>query len=90
PNWIIFISDLKDFCRRTNITAEEMNMLLKNGPKTAIHFIIGSEYAYVGQSFEEVPRLVRDHVETGLVSMRLSDQDVFKQSYISNEKYPKP
>ncbi|MED4940568.1 type VII secretion protein EssC [Heyndrickxia coagulans] len=78
PNWIIFISDLKDFCRRTNITAEEMNMLLKNGPKTAIHFIIGSEYAYVGQSFEEVPRLVRDHVETGLVSMRLSDQDVFR------------
>ena len=88
PQWLILIADLRDFCSRANINVEELGLLISNGPKAGIYFIIASEYSYVGQSYEEIPKYVREHIRVGLVSMRLSDQDVFKQRFISNERYP--
>lgn len=88
PRWLIFIADLKDFCNRAMVTKEDIELLINQGPKTGVNFIIGSEYSYVGQSYEEIPRFARDLIHVGILSMRLSDQDIFKQRYISNEKYP--
>ncbi|WP_147536200.1 type VII secretion protein EssC [Bacillus marasmi] len=88
PNWLIFITDLKDFCTRSMANIGDIELLINLGPKTGVYFIIGSGYTYVGQSYEEIPRFVRDHVRDGILSMRLSDQDIFKQRFISNEKYP--
>ncbi|WP_066074081.1 type VII secretion protein EssC [Neobacillus soli] len=88
PKWFIFIADLQDFSTRTQMNMEEMTRLMSNGPKVGIHLIVSSIYSYIGQSYEDIPRYIRDHANVGLMSMRLGDQDIFKQSYISNEKYP--
>jgi len=87
-NWIVMIADLKDFTQRSGLEEEEFAMFLNDGAKTRIYFIICSDYNYIGISFEQVPKLARNQATVGLVSMRLGDQDIFKQPFIRQEKYP--
>ena len=87
PNWLIMIANFKDFCQQSMITNEEMANLV-NASKLGIHLILCSDYSYLGQSYEQVPKFVRSQALAGLVAMRLSDQDVFKQRFISNEQSP--
>lgn len=88
-NWIILLADLKNFCEQSQINEKEMALLI-DGVKVGIHFILCGDYSYIGRSYEQVPRFVRSQARAGLISMRLGDQDLFKQRYISNEKYPQP
>lgn len=87
PKWLIFIANFKDFCLQSMVTEEEMNKFM-NASALGIHFIICSEYSYLGQSYEQIPKFVRNQALAGIIGMRLSDQDVFKQLFISNEKAP--
>lgn len=84
PQWLIMIADFKDFCMQSMISEEEIRSLV-NAASLGIHLIICSEYNYLGQSFEPVPKYVRSNALAGLICMRLGDQDVFKQRYIANE-----
>lgn len=87
PKWLIFIANFKDFCMHTLMKDEEIIKLI-NASKLGIHFILCSEYSYLGQSYEQIPKFVRNQAVAGLIGMRLSDQDMFKQRFISNEKSP--
>ena len=87
PKWLIMIANFKDFCMHSMINDEEMALLMNAG-NLGIHLIICSEYSYLGQSFEQVPKYVRGQALAGLISMRLGDQDIFKQRFMSNEKSP--
>ncbi|MGY0691178.1 type VII secretion protein EssC [Virgibacillus sp. FSP13] len=88
--WIILIADLKDFTERSNLDEQEVAVLFENGPQSGIHFVICGDYSYIGLSFEQVPKYVRNKSTAGLISMRLGDQDIFKQPFIRQEKYPNP
>ena len=88
-DWIIFIASLKDFCAQTMVTEEEMNTLF-HATQAGVYLIVCSEYSYLGQSFEPVPKYIRSQAVAGVLGMRLSDQDIFKQPYMSNEKSPEP
>mgnify|MGYP006928714301 FL=1 len=88
-NWIIFISSIKDFCAQTMLTEEEMSTLF-HATHVGVYLIVCSEYSYLGQSFEPVPKYVRLQAVAGVLGMRLSDQDIFKQPYMSNENSPEP
>lgn len=85
PEWLIMIANFKDFCMHSMITEAEISQLI-NASHLGIHLIICSEYSYLGQSFESAPKYVRSNALAGLICMRLSDQDIFKQRYIANEK----
>ncbi|MEI3604073.1 type VII secretion protein EssC [Pseudogracilibacillus sp. SE30717A] len=87
PKWLIMIANFKDFCQQSMITNEEMTSLM-GAAKFGIHLIMCSEYSYLGQSYEQIPKFVRSQALAGLVNMRLGDQDIFKQRFISNEKSP--
>lgn len=87
PKWLIMIANFKDFCTNSMVNDEEIAMLMNAG-NLGIHLIICSEYSYLGQSFEQVPKYVRGQALAGLLSMRLGDQDIFKQRFMANEKSP--
>jgi len=90
PKWLVLIADLKDFGERSKLEEEELSVLFDQSAKVGIHFIIVGNYNYIGTSFEQIPKYVRNQSTVGLVSMRLGDQDLFKQPFISREKYPNP
>lgn len=87
-DWVIFISNMKDFCTQAQISDEEITQIY-NATNVGIYLIICSDYSYLGKSYESIPKYIRSQVVSGLVSMRVSDQDLFKQRFISNEKSPK-
>ncbi|WP_249872489.1 type VII secretion protein EssC [Oceanobacillus saliphilus] len=89
-NWIVQITDLEDFCKRSNLAEDEITVLLEQGAKVGIHFVLCGDYSYIGLSFEQVAKYVRNQSTVGLISMRLGDQDIFKQPYIRQETYPNP
>jgi DNA segregation ATPase FtsK/SpoIIIE, S-DNA-T family len=62
--------------------------MMERGSKAGIHFIICSDYTYLGISYEQIPKYLRSQAIFGLVGMRLGDQDIFKQPYIRQEQYP--
>ncbi|MBU9723484.1 MULTISPECIES: type VII secretion protein EssC [Bacillaceae] len=90
PNWLVFIADLQDFTEKTALDIDEITTLLEQGRKTGIYFILSGDYGFVGMSYDQVAKYVRTQTDIGLISMRLSDQDIFKQAFISKEKYPNP
>lgn len=87
--WLVMIADFKDFTERSNLEEEEIEKFLNDGVKSGIHFILCSDYSYIGISYERIAKYARSQATVGLVSMRLGDQDIFKQPFIRNEKYPK-
>src|SRR5699024_4363097 len=90
PKWLVLIADLKDVGERSKLEEEELAVLFDQSAKVGIHFSIAGNYNYIGRSFERIPKYVRNQSTVGIVSMRLGDQDLFKQSFISREKYPSP
>ncbi|PAF16577.1 type VII secretion protein EssC [Terribacillus saccharophilus] len=90
PKWLVQIADLQDFTERAGLTLEEATLMMERGSKAGIHFIICSDYNYLGMSYEQVPKYLRNQAIFGLVGMRLGDQDLFKQPFIRQEKYPEP
>lgn len=90
PKWLILISDLEDFCQRSELTSEDMSTFFEQGAKLGLYFILAGDYSFTGMSFDPIAKYVRTQSVVGLISMRLSDQDIFKQAYIAKEKYPNP
>ncbi|AUJ26913.1 type VII secretion protein EssC [Virgibacillus dokdonensis] len=88
--WLVLIADVKDFCDRTQLEVDEITLLIEQGKKAGIHFIFIGDYSYIGLSFEQVAKYIRSQAIVGLMSMRLGDQDIFKQPFIRQEKYPNP
>ncbi len=88
--WIVLIADLQDFTEHSNLDEQELAVLFENGSQSGIHFVICGDYNYIGLSFEQIPKYVRNKSTAGLISMRLGDQDIFKQPFIRQEKYPNP
>ncbi|SNZ14040.1 DNA segregation ATPase FtsK/SpoIIIE, S-DNA-T family [Terribacillus aidingensis] len=88
PEWLIQITDLQDFIERSGLTLDEVTYMMERGSKAGIHFIICSDYTYLGISYEQIPKYLRSQAIFGLVGMRLGDQDIFKQPYIRQEQYP--
>lgn len=86
--WLVQIANLQDFVERTDLSADDASTMIDKGSKVGIHFIICSEYSYLGMSYEQVPKYFRGQAMIGLLSMRLGDQDMFKQPFIRQEKYP--
>ncbi|MBT2598935.1 MULTISPECIES: type VII secretion protein EssC [unclassified Oceanobacillus] len=86
--WLVQIANLQDFVERTDLSIDDASTMVDKGSKVGIHFIICSEYSYLGMSYEQVPKYFRGQAMIGLLSMRLGDQDMFKQPFIRQEKYP--
>src|SRR5699024_2004379 len=89
PQWMIMIANFKDFCVHSMMTDEEIETFMNAG-NLGMHFILCSDFSCLGQSYERIPKYVRSQALAGLICMRLSDQDIFKQRFISNEKMLEP
>lgn len=85
PEWLIMITNFKDFATHSLMNPDEM-IKLWEASSLGIKLIICSDYSYLGQSFEQIPKYVRGQALAGLLGVQLSDQDIFRQRFISNEK----
>lgn len=85
PEWLIMITDFKEFIIQSMMETEEMTKLW-NASNLGINLIICSDYSYLGQSYEQIPKFVRSQALAGVLGVQLGDQDIFKQRYMSNEK----
>ncbi|MBM7541133.1 type VII secretion protein EssC [Amphibacillus cookii] len=87
---IIIIRDLDDFVERCDLDDDEAEVLFEQGPAVNIYYVICGTADYIATSYERTIKLVRKLATIGLISMRLSDQDMFSQPFIRQESYPKP
>lgn len=87
--WMIMIRDLKDFAERSLLLEEDLSVLFEQGPKVNVYFIVCGDSSYIGTSYEKTAKVIRNLSNVGLVSMRLSDQDIFSHPFIRKETYPK-
>ncbi len=85
PEWLIMITNFKDFVTHSMMEQDEM-MKLWNASSLGIQMIVCSDYSYLGASFEQIPKFIRSQALAGLLGVQLSDQDIFKQRFMSNEK----
>lgn len=85
PEWLIMIANFKEFATHSLMDPDEM-IKLWEASNLGIRLIICSDYSYLGQSFEQIPKYVRGQALAGLLGVQLSDQDIFRQRFMSNEK----
>ncbi|SEO94845.1 DNA segregation ATPase FtsK/SpoIIIE, S-DNA-T family [Amphibacillus marinus] len=87
---IILIKDLDDFVERSDLDDDESEILFEQGPAVNIYYVVCGTTDYIATSYERTAKLIRKLATVGLISMRLSDQDLFSQPFIRKESYPKP
>ncbi len=85
PEWLIMITNFKDFITQSMMNQDEITKLW-NASSLGIRLIICSDYSYLGQSYEQIPKFVRSQALAGFLGVQLSDQDIFKQRFMSKEK----
>src|SRR5690625_624951 len=85
PEWLIMITNFKDFITQSMMNQDEITKLW-NASSLGIRLIICSDYSYLGQSYEQIPKFVRGQALAGFLGVQLSDQDIFKQRFMSKEK----
>ena len=65
--WLILLSDVKDFCDRSQLDVDEMTIMLEQGKKAGIYFILIGDYNYMGLSFEQVPKYIRTQSDCWII-----------------------
>src|SRR5699024_671661 len=78
PKWLIYIPDFKGFTQVTMMTEYDIRTLMK-GTTVGNHFIFSGEYNDIGPSYELIHKYFPRLSVTGIVAMRLGDQDLYKQ-----------
>lgn len=85
--WFILIDKLDTFVKTSGVKDNDFITIFEEAPKVGIHLIIGSFYNYVGTSYEAIPKFVKGNSPQTIMSMRLSDQNMFDKPYQSKEVY---
>ncbi|MCC9828450.1 type VII secretion protein EssC, partial [Streptococcus agalactiae] len=83
--WFILIPDFESFVSKTNLSLEQIQNLLDNGPKVGLHLIIGSAFSFVGSKLDPVNKYVKTNSQYVMLGMRLMDQTFLEKVYNSKE-----
>lgn len=82
---ILILSDLQDFVQKTGITKDNFVSALKTTFKAGLDIIIFSPHSYIGKSFDEVPKAIRQLKFNGLIGSRVYDSPLIKSNGLSKE-----
>ena len=83
-DWLIMMPTIKPIVDQ-GLTEKDLRYLFDNGPRVGMHFVIGSEYAYLGNNINEVPKYLKGNAQWFMIGMRLMDQLVLDKPYNNRE-----
>ena len=58
-DWLIMMPTIKAIVDQ-GLIEKDPRYLFDNGPRVGMHFVIGSEYAYLGNNINEVPKYLKE------------------------------
>ena len=83
-DWLIMMPTIKAIVDQ-GLTEKDLRYLFDNGPRVGMHFVIGSEYAYLGNNINEVPKYLKGNAQWFMIGMRLMDQLFLDKPYNNRE-----
>ena len=83
-DWLIMMPTIKPIVDQ-GLTEKDLRYLFDNGPRVGMHFVIGSEYAYLGNNINEVPKYLKGNAQWFMIGMRLMDQLFLVKPYNNRE-----
>ena len=83
-DWLIMMPTIKPIVDQ-GLTEKDLRYLFDNGPRVGMHFVIGSEYAYLGNNINEVPKYLKGNAQWFMIGMRLMDQLFLDKPYNNRE-----
>ena len=83
-DWLIMMPTIKAIVDH-GLTEKDLRYLFDNGPRVGMHFVIGSEYAYLGNNINEVPKYLKGNAQWFMIGMRLMDQMFLDKPYNNRE-----
>ena len=83
-DWLIMMPTIKAIVDQ-GLTEKDLRYLFDNGPRVGMHFVIGSEYAYLGNNINEVPKYLKENAQWFMIGMRLMDQMFLDKPYNNRE-----
>ena len=83
-DWLIMMPTIKAIVDY-GLTEKDLRYLFDNGPRVGMHFVIGSEYAYLGNNINEVPKYLKGNAQWFMIGMRLMDQMFLDKPYNNRE-----
>ena len=83
-DWLIMMPTIKPIVDQ-GLTEKDLRYLFDNGPRVGMHFVIGSEYAYLGNNINEVPKYLKGNAQWFMIGMRLMDQMFLDKPYNNRE-----
>lgn len=82
---ILVISNLQDFIQKTNLSASDFVLALKNVYKAGLDILIFAPHEYIAKSFDDVPKAIRQLKFTGMIGARAYDSPLIKGTSNSRE-----
>ena len=79
-DWLIMMPTIKAIVDQ-GLTEKDLRYLFDNGPRVGMHFVIGSEYSYLGNNINEVPKYLKGNAQWFMIGMRLMDQMFLDKPY---------
>ena len=83
-DWLIMMPTIKAIVDQ-GLTEKDLRYLFDNGPRVGMHFVIGSEYSYLGNNINEVPKYLKGNAQWFMIGMRLMDQMFLDKPYNNRE-----
>ncbi|EFU84239.1 type VII secretion protein EssC [Staphylococcus lugdunensis M23590] len=84
--WIVIISNFKEFINVAAPTNNEIESIFLDGPKNNVYPIVFGLYQETIGGISSQARLLKEIVNNAFVGMSISEQDLIKVRYNSNEK----
>ena len=84
--WIVIISNFKEFINVAAPTNNEIESIFLDGPKNNMYPIVFGLYQETIGGISSQARLLKEIVNNAFVGMSISEQDLIKVRYNSNEK----
>lgn len=83
--WFVVITDYKEFINVANPTNEEIKTIFLDGPKNNVYPIVFGLYQDTIGGFKTEAKLLKEIVSEAFIGMSISEQDLIKVKYNSNE-----
>lgn len=83
--WLVVITDYKEFINVASPTNEEIKMIFLDGPKNNVYPVVFGLYQDTIGGFKAEAKLLKEIVSEAFIGMSISEQDLIKVKYNSNE-----
>ena len=86
PDWLILIPNIETLINNNDFMQQDFIEVYDEAPKVGIHFVIGAYHNFISTNIAPLAKYLKNNSRTALISMKLSDQNIFDKVYNSKEK----